>query len=387
MIGVLKNIKKSFPKKKDKKDLERRINKFVSKLEKNIIKNDLEADVFVGGAWAKQTWLKDTDIDIFLRFENQAGIKKSALALDGIKHRVVHGSRDYYQSGIFEIVPILKVDDPKKAKNVTDASPFHVKFVNENLKDPDDVRLLKLFCKAIGVYGAETHVSGFSGYVLELLAIKYGSFENMIKQADKWEPKIEIDFGKRAKLTKHKKKSPIIIYDPTLPERNAAASLDYKSFSKFLFHARGFLRNPDEKYFKKTSMTKKKLVSRSRKRGTKLFTKTARIKGPRNIFLSKLKKKMKMIRSKTENQGFSIYDYGFFPRQKTVLIFFEMETWETSDKKVHYGPPVWVGKQYFEQFIKKWKNVYVKNSRLVTDVKRENNALEFLNNMVMEHEL
>ena len=44
------------------------------------------------------------------------------------------------------------------------------------------MRLLKKFLKSVGVYGAEIATSGFSGYVTEILILKYGSFESVLQE-------------------------------------------------------------------------------------------------------------------------------------------------------------------------------------------------------------
>ena len=42
------------------------------------------------------------------------------------------------------------------------------------------------FCKVAGVYGAESYIQGFSGYVLELLVINYKGFKGVIRNVAKW---------------------------------------------------------------------------------------------------------------------------------------------------------------------------------------------------------
>jgi tRNA nucleotidyltransferase (CCA-adding enzyme) len=44
-----------------------------------------------------------------------------------------------------------------------------------------EVRLLKKFMKGTGVYGAEIKIGGFSGYLCELLILKYRSFAQTIE--------------------------------------------------------------------------------------------------------------------------------------------------------------------------------------------------------------
>src|SRR5690606_10274411 len=94
----------------------------------------------------------------------------------------LHGSRDYfqftYESILFEIVPVININDYKLAKNITDCSPLHVRwFQHYSDKIVDDMtlynhaRALKLFCKAQYVYGAESYINGVSGHVIDILTI------------------------------------------------------------------------------------------------------------------------------------------------------------------------------------------------------------------------
>ena len=56
------------------------------------------------------------------------------------KITTIHGSRDYFQIKIndrifFEVVPVKKVSNPKKAENITDLSYFHVKYIRQKVTD------------------------------------------------------------------------------------------------------------------------------------------------------------------------------------------------------------------------------------------------------------
>ena len=56
-------------------------------------------------------------------------------------------------------------------KSSADRSPYHTSYMKENLNTYliEQVRLLKKFLKSIGVYGSQLAISGFSGYVTEVL--------------------------------------------------------------------------------------------------------------------------------------------------------------------------------------------------------------------------
>ena len=88
------------------------------------------------------------------------------------------------------IVPCYKVA-LGEWKSAADRSPYHTKYIISKLDDRLrlEARLFKKFVKASRVYGAEVRVQGFSGYVCEVLILKYGSFQSVLEVACKSEGK------------------------------------------------------------------------------------------------------------------------------------------------------------------------------------------------------
>jgi tRNA nucleotidyltransferase (CCA-adding enzyme) len=400
MRAVLKEALKKFcPSEKEEKRIRSVVEKVKSKLDEEIRRRNLDAEITLGGSIAKQTWIAGIyDIDFFLRFDpSYEPISKLCYEICKAcfkRVEVIHASRDYYRTreGKYdiEIVPVLLIENPKQAWNSMDVSPFHVRYVSTkvraNPKIANEARLLKQFCIANNCYGAETHLHGFSGYVLELLMIYFKTFENLVRASERMEPKVFIDIEghyknkKEAftKLTQPKLKSPLILIDPILPNRNAAAALNYPVFSRFLFALRNFKRDPRMRAFEEKRVDEKYLKELSQKKGTKLFLEKLPIKKPEHIFFAKLVRRLKRIKSSLEKEGFRVYDYGFLSREKQVLIFFELGSWVVSKAKRHLGPPVWVDPKHFDSFMKRWKRSrkkifgpYVYRNRLAVDVKRE----------------
>src|SRR3989344_8506661 len=178
--SVLKDVlRKISPSTEEMGELTGKIEVFLIEL-RNILKNaNVDAEVFVGGSFAKETVIKKDhyDVDIFLRFEKS----ENMLGIDGVLTKIpncviVHGSRDYYRVNLgkelyAEVVPVLKVSKPEKADNITDLSYFHVNYIKKKIKDKkilDEIKLAKAFCHATNCYGAESYVRGFSGYGIEL---------------------------------------------------------------------------------------------------------------------------------------------------------------------------------------------------------------------------
>lgn len=104
-----------------------------------------------------------------------------------------------------------------------------------------DVRVFKRFLKGIGAYGSDLRTKGFSGYLSELLVLEYGGFEPLVEAAADWHPPVEHD------PESHGRKSfsdPLVVIDPTDPERNVAAVLSAENVARLQHYARELLDTP-----------------------------------------------------------------------------------------------------------------------------------------------
>ena len=132
-------------------------------------------------------------------------------------------------------------------------SPFHTEYINNNLDEEKrkQVRLLKKFLKSVGVYGAEIATNGFSGYVAEILILKYGSFETALQALSNiGGEKNVIAIGKADQDILESFHGPIIIIDPIDPRRNLGAAISAESIGKLVLAARAFLAKPSLDFFK-----------------------------------------------------------------------------------------------------------------------------------------
>ena len=294
---ILKEIlEKIEPTNEEIGNIKTKLKEFLTDFRKNIKKKKIKAEIFIGGSFAKNTIIKKEhyDIDIFARFDkkyrekNISAITKQALS--GIKNVAeIHGSRDYFKvkanhSVVIEIIPVLKISNPKDAENITDLSYFHVKYINKKIKSKklnDEIRIAKAFCHANNAYGAESYISGFSGYGLELLIYYYKNFINFIKVVSKTNTndKIIIDIEKNYKNKKDilldinsaKLSSPIILIDPTYKQRNVLAALSQETFDNFRESCRNFLKNPAIKDFEIKKLNLEEAKSRAKKNKNELI--------------------------------------------------------------------------------------------------------------------
>ncbi len=375
-----------------------KVEKVLEKIRESLKKKNINARVMLGGSAAKGTFLKnDFDCDVFVRFnysnkERDLSIllEKALKTIKSIKYKKVHGSRDYFQAKIlkinYEIIPVLEVNDPKKALNVTDMSPLHVEWVknrlNEKLKK--DIILTKLFCKAQKVYGAESYINGFSGHVIDILIIKYGGFIKLLKAAKKWNKKeikeiIDVEDHHKGKdvmknLNSSKTHSPLIIIDPIQPERNAAAALSYGKFERFKEKAKEFLEKSDKKFFeiKKIKIKDiKKKIKKQEKDKTLIIIEAKNKDGKEDIVGTKLLKVFEHLNKHLILNEFTIYEKNWeWDKKKKALMWFIVKKEKLSKQKEHMGPPL-KARRAIVSFKNKHKDYFVKGDRLYTRVERE----------------
>lgn len=388
---ILKEILNEIaPSNKELKEIDEFVGNFKKKLEKEINKQKIQAEIFIGGSFAKKTLIKKEkyDIDIFLRFDkkySQKDISKLAenLIKKFTKYKIIKGSRDYFRIDIkenlfIELIPVIKVSSPEKAENITDLSYLHVKYIKNKIKDEkilSNIKLAKAFCYSNNCYGAESYIKGFSGYSLELLVYYYKNFEKFLKEIIKIKDKKIIDIEKKHKNSKEvminlnasKLCSPIILIDPTYKFRNTLAALSLETFEQFQKKAKQFLKNPKKEFFYTKKIDFEKIKNSAKKSGNdfvrlEIFT----LKKEENVAGSKLYKFYQHLENEI-SRFFKIKNKGFEynSKQKKAEIFFVAKK---IPEIVLKGPFI-DDKKNYEKFRKKHKNIYIKNKKAYSKIK------------------
>ncbi|MBW2998228.1 nucleotidyltransferase domain-containing protein, partial [Candidatus Woesearchaeota archaeon] len=371
---VLESIK---PTEDEFNHVQNKIKNFVNELQTKIS----NAKIILGGSMAKGTWIKSKyDADVFVQFNFEEYKDKNLSeelekGLKGYDYTKLHGSRDYFQIEdeiTYEIVPTLEIKDANEALNITDASPLHTKWVCENSDETlrDEIRLTKQFFKANKLYGAESYIKGFSGYVLEILTIHHGSFLKFIKAAKKYGEKQVIDTNKHHKdvffeVNSSKLTSPLIVIDPTQAGRNASAALSDEVYNKFLEVVAKFLENPSTEFFTEKEFN----INELKEKDNTIIIECTPVDGKIDIVGCKLEKVFKFFKRMFEKNDFMIEecDWEF---KNNLLMYFSFNKYELDEIKEVIGPA-----ESFEQgadgFRKKYPSAEVIEGKWTAKVNRE----------------
>lgn len=380
-------LKRIIPSVRERINVEQVVKELLKKVSSAIENLKLEAYPMIVGSVAKDTWLKKPDIDIFILFPK--AVERKELEEKGLKigrevlpESELRYAEHPYTSGFYkgyeiDIVPCYKIEKSTERISAVDRSPLHTKYIVENLREEQkkEVRLLKQFLKGIGCYGAEAQVQGFSGYLSELLIIKYKNFRNLLEEAQEWRK------GKRIEIVKSNAlfDSPLVVIDPVDSKRNVASALSEQNFNVFSYACREYLKEPRlEFFFPKTLkvLSRSILIKKLNSRGTKILAleleKPPII--PDNLY-PQLRKCEQALLKLCKEYGFEIFSSEFYVNKKLVLIF-EFEIFKLPSVRKHFGPCV--SDKSSKDFIAKWESSkkalskpYIENSRWAVDIKRD----------------
>lgn len=394
--GVLKRVK---PSRKE----EEKINRFVSHILR-VSKTVSGLDTTVVGSIGKGTWLSgDHDIDVFLIFPKnttreelqEKGLDYGRRIVEELKgkSRVKYAEHPYTNAKIkgfdVDIVPCFRIQKGEHIVSAVDRSPLHLQYILDHMspKMKDEVRLLKQFCKGVGVYGSDAKHLGFSGYICELLILYYQTFEATLRAASAWQAQQIVEllgFTDKSKFPNQ----PLIIIDPVDHQRNAAAVVGAENFMKFIAASKQFVAKPNVSMFWPAPPTplNDKQAKYLMNRGTRFVA--IKMKAPdviEDVLYPQLRKALNRMKNLLHHSEFSVLrDYEFATDTEAFLIF-ELEIFELPPVNNQEGPPVFA-KHHTLDFLAKYKGknfIYVDDDRLVAEVKREcKTALQLLEKFI-----
>ena len=203
------------------------------------------------GSVAKGTNLKGADVDLFIKFDTETNLKENGL---NIARKILPEGKELYAQHPYlrgeideigvDVVPCYSINDSSKPISAVDRTPFHTQWVNENISGKEDeIRISKQFLKGAGAYGANAAIGGFSGYLVEILCIKYGGFKELVDQLSLWRPPVVLEKIEGAP------DSVIMLPDPVDPTRNVAAGVTLKGLGAAVLASKAFLQKPTIDFF------------------------------------------------------------------------------------------------------------------------------------------
>jgi tRNA nucleotidyltransferase (CCA-adding enzyme) len=375
------------------------------KIEIEVSHRKISANVLLVGSVAKDTYIQNNlDIDFFICFAKNYSKKEIAKHTLSIGKTILKNTEESYAEHPYlrgdynkfhvEIVPCYKIVNSRQKLSAVDRTPLHTKLIVDNLleKQKPEVRLLKQFLIGIMCYGAEAQIEGFSGYLSELLIIKYGTFINLLKNVINWE------IGKKITLFNVKYTdfdSPLTFIDPVDCNRNVASALSKEKFMLFIKASQEYLKSPRITFFFPNPIrpwTVDRIESVLKKRKCNYVG--IRFQKPdiidENLY-PQIRKTIKSIKNESSRYGFSIFNSKYFidHHNNEVFIILEFDKKLLNKIYVHTGPPC-DRKKNSKDFLEKWKNndkvidaPYMINNRWHIKIKRDYiEFIEFIKNRI-----
>jgi len=341
----------------------------------------LDVKPYFVGSLAKDTYLAgDHDVDLFLAFP--LDVPPERLREEGLKlgeaiggrldtYEIAYAEHPYvrarYKGVKVDLVPCYDVRNWRDVKTAVDRSILHTRWVNEHLNGKnDDVRLFKRFLKGIKAYGSEIYVRGFSGYLAEILVIKYGSFLDVVEKADfilrqkvvdpeNWlrrEPELAMKTVKR----ETEEDKPLVVIDPVDPRRNVSANLSWEKYGRFYFKSMAFLKGPSLEFFFPSEKPVRSYLSELKKRGTALVTLIFDVPDMvDDLLVPQLERSARGFEKALPREGFNVLGWNV-GKVKKAFIMLELDRAERERVKIKPGPEFFTkrGRDFYEKNTKVW---------------------------------
>ncbi len=369
----------------------------------------VKATVRVEGSVAKDTWLSDSlDIDIFIRLPTSiprkslgdVGLKIAKKAAGDAKQLERFAEHPYLEIFLeghrVDIVPCYDAK-PGEWQSATDRTPYHTDYIKTHLdkKLLGEVRLLKKFMQGINVYGAEIKIGGFSGYLCELLILKFGSFTETLCAFARYNRRVAIDpegfYADRVNELSLLFPEPLVIVDPVDKGRNVASAVQPQKLYTFIGASRAFLKKPSQDFFyppKPMVLSAEALKKQFASRGSSItFLVIGELKAVPDVLWGQLYRSKRSLRTLLELNDYTVLKDAVWSNEKTLSIFvFELESQILPDIKKHLGPPL-EREDECEKYLSKYGNSqrvisgpYIEDGRWIVELPRKTtDAVAFLN--------
>lgn len=358
-------LKRISPSEAEREAIDQKVGSLLEKVKEEADREGDELSVLLVGSVAKDTFLREPDLDVFILFPESVSREHMESVGLALGRRVLGEGEERYAEHPYihgrwgglevDLVPCYHIEDTSHLRSAVDRTPFHTRYVRSHLSDSqkDEVRLLKQFAKGVGVYGAEARTQGFSGYLLELLVIRYGSFKAVLEAASAWKRGTVLSLeGIKGK----KFSEPLVFHDPVDGNRNVASALSAQSLAIFIYAVRRYLVEPSERFFfprRREPLELPVMREMLARRGTGVLVVT--IERPCIIddnLYPQVRRSLDGICALLEGHDFRVIDRAFHVAEALSFVV-EVESLELPLGKHHSGPPAWVDNSY--AFLERWE--------------------------------
>lgn len=385
------------PTKNEREKVDAIANRAISLVREASKEFDEVEEILFGGSYAKDTWLADdVDIDIFVKVDEETskdrfeylGKNLGLIALKDYMPYLKYAQHPYVEAIIDGIkINVVPCYDVKKGewKSAADRSIYHTQFINEKFdeKKRREVRLLKRFMRVIGVYGAEISINGFSGYVCEVLILKYNTFINLLEHARKFKEGEVISIYDYDKSILDLFDTPLIILDPIDLKRNLGAAISSNSISKFILSSREFITNPSIKFFKRLEV----MVNRDLRKHV-IVIKFDYEDRSEDIIWGEAKRSLKAIVKQLKANDFNVIRASCDADidNRSIAFGFLLEEMKISEYFIKQGPKIF-NEEHTNKFLDANQDaemVWINDARVMSLKERKYNDVDTFLNMLLK---
>jgi len=390
--------KRVSPSDEERERLQRAAGVLMERAREAVAELPVEADVIQVGSTARGTWTAgDRDVDVFVAFPTE--LRREQLETYGLEvgHAVLPDGHEEYAEHPYvvgevdgyavDLVPCYAVEDATAIQSAVDRTPFHTKYLDARLDETQagDVRVTKQFLKGIGVYGSDLRTRGFSGYLTELLVLEYGSFREFVAAVADWHPPVRFDPEDHGTVAFD---DPLVVVDPTDPERNVAAVCSAENVARLQHYARKLCAEPSEALFEandKTAYSETAVADAVERRGTTPVA--VRFETPDIVedqLWPQLRKTLDSLTDELDRRGFDVVRSRALSDSDETALLAELAVAERPAIERHEGPPVHVRDHaagFYETYADdpEVAGPYLSGGRYVVERTREHRtAAEFL---------
>ncbi|MCI4317913.1 MAG: hypothetical protein L3J96_05185, partial [Thermoplasmata archaeon] len=215
--------------------------------------------------------------------------------------------------------------------------------------------LTKQFMRALGTYGSEARTGGFSGYLIELLVLRYSTLRGLLKEAQSWRIPVDL-LSSTAAAPRVPDDVALLLDDPVDPHRNVATALSRRNLGLFILAAGEYLRHPTPAAFELPAprhmgmeLARRKLASR---RTHVSVLGLARPKVVDDILYPQLAKAEHALAEEAERMGFRVLGMASAAGESRVVVLLEVEHGELVGVRKQDGPPAGIDR--VGGFLDKW---------------------------------